>query len=333
MKKIKILLVEDERVTHKVICKYFAEYGYEWDGVYSFKDAAQKIKEKTYDIIFTNIQLPDGSGMELLELMKQYMMHTPVVILTASGKETLIQDALNRGAADFITKPFHRENLPTIIHKNLEKSKIETSKNSVPKVSILSKAIHSLVAALEAKDSYTSGHSMRVAQYAATMGNMLGLSKNDKFILELSAVLHDIGKIGVPDHILKKAASLQDIEYNIAKEHPITGSNIVKKIDELHEVAAIIRHHHEKYDGTGYPDGLKGEAIPLASRILTIVDAYESLVSDRAYRKHKSPDEALTEIIKYAGSQFDPNLVMIFADIIKSGEVFPSPTLLIEEET
>jgi len=313
----RILLVEDDKVTHRSICTALGNHGYECIGAFTLHDALREIKNQPFDLILSDVVLPDGTGIDLLKELGKYLLFIPVVILTASGKQSLIPEALSLGAADFLTKPFHLQNLPTIIERNLERKKLEEQKNIHGRTSMLLKAIQALITALEAKDSYTSGHSRRVARYALMMADALQFSENDRFILELSAILHDIGKIGMPDNILKKSTSLLDMEYKTAKEHTIIGSNIVGKIDELYEVAAIIRHHHERYDGSGYPDGLKGEAIPYMSRILAIVDAYESIISDRVYRRQKSSESAVEELLSNAGTQFDPELVRTFAGLIQ----------------
>jgi len=317
-KKTRILLVEDEKITHNSICTALEKQGYDCVGVYNLKDALNTIRQQPFDLILSDVMLPDGTGIDFLEEVRKYLFSVPFVVLTASGKKSLMQDALAHGASDFLTKPFNLENLPTIIERNLERKRLEEYKNSKKRTSMLFKAIQALITALEAKDSYTSGHSRRVARYALMMAEALKLSEHEKFILELSAILHDIGKIGMPDSILKKSASLLEMEYTTAKEHPIIGSNIVGKIDELHDVAAIIRHHHERFDGSGYPDGLEGEAIPYFSRILAIVDAYESIVSDRVYSKQKSSETAIEELTRNAGTQFDPKLVGIFAELIRN---------------
>jgi putative two-component system response regulator len=332
-KKTKVLLVEDENITHQAIYKSLLMNEYECIGAKTLADATSAVKNEAFDIIICDVMLPDGSGLQLLDSVRKFLFNIPFVVITASEKKRLIQEALARGASDFLTKPFHLNNLPTIIERNIERKKLENFKNNHKKASVLLKAIKSLITALEAKDSYTSGHSVKVAHHARLMGDVLCLSKNEKFTLELSAILHDIGKIGIPDNILHKTSSLLEMEYKTAKEHTVIGSKIVGKIDELQDVAAIIRHHHERYDGKGYPDGLCGDAIPLSARILAIVDAYESIVSDRVYRKHKSSEAALQEIINNAGTQFDPALVMIFADVIHSDFRESKHKLRIEDES
>jgi cyclic di-GMP phosphodiesterase len=312
----KILLVEDEAVTHRAICKSFESNNYNYVGVKNLSDAVAKIKTERFDIIISDVVLPDGSGLDLLDTVHHYLLDVPFVVITASEDKDLIQSAMKKGASDFLSKPFNLKNIPTIIDRNIQRKRIEQEKFNPRNASALLKAIKALISALEAKDSYTSGHSLRVAHYAKMMGEQMKLNDDQQYCLHLSAILHDIGKIGLPDHILKKTTNLVESEYITAKEHPLIGSKIVGNIDELHEVAAIIRHHHERFDGTGYPDGLKGDAIPVLARILAIVDAYEAIVSRRNYGIQQSPQFAVKELMKNSGSQFDPSLVDIFIGLM-----------------
>jgi putative two-component system response regulator len=331
-KPVRILLVEDERTTRQAIQKALLQYGYACHSAETLSEATELIRKESFDLVMSDVRLPDGTGLELLDAMRRILLDMPFVVITASERRTLIKEAYKRGATDYLTKPFNLTNLPTVIERNLERKHIEHELSSPKKPTVLLKAIESLIAALEAKDSYTSGHSLRVAGYARRLGVALNLDENDIFTLELSAILHDIGKIGMPDHILKKSGSLLEAEYDQAREHPVVGSTIVGKIDELREVAAIIRHHHERFDGSGYPDGLRGEVIPYFSRILSLADAFESQVSARVYRKPLSPEKALEELEKNAGNQFDPGLVAVFTSMMRSENLAPETEFQFDKE-
>ncbi len=333
MKTISILLVEDDRIAFQTISETLEFYGYKCYGASTLKEAMASIKKIPFDLVLADYMLPDGNSIELLQEVRRFRFDMPFVVITAMEDMEIIHNALEKGATDFLNKPFNLKNLPAIIERNLERKRLEKKKNSPQKAIVLLKTIKALIAALEAKDPYTSGHSLRVARHARLMAIALNLNDEEQFTLELAAILHDIGKIGMPDNILKKASHLHELEYRIAKEHPVIGSNIVGKIDELKEVAAIIRHHHERYDGSGYPDGLVGAVIPRLARILAIVDAYESIVSERVYSKSKSPEEALNELARSAGTQFDPELVKVFISVMHSELATKKPRLRIEEYT
>ncbi len=312
---LKVLLVEDERVTRRALEHAFEKSKINYVSAAGLQDAVQYIKSHYFDLIMSDIWLPDGSGMDLLDLTFKYRINTPFVVITASEDSRLVRQAMEKGASDFLTKPFNLENIPTIVDRNIQRFNIERSQNNPKKASVLLKTIKALISALEAKDRYTSGHSIRVAFYAGLMAKKLHLNSIDTFNLQLAAVLHDIGKIGIPDRILNKNSSLLKDEYEEAKEHVIVGSDIVGNIDELNMVATIIRHHHERWNGQGYPDGLKGDAIPYLARILMIVDTYEAIVSRRNYSIERSTDYAMDEIKKNSGTQFDPQLVDVFLSL------------------
>ena len=256
-------------------------------------------------------------NIQLVTQIQNLFLEIPIILVSKQITPDHMRLAIRAGSYDFLNEPFELHEIPSLIARNVERKQI-TRINILKKQSaILMKAIKALIAAMEAKDEYTSGHSMRVVKYAMMLADKLCLSQEDRFLLQLSAALHDIGKIGMPDKILKKSATLKEMEFLYMKEHPVIGSKIVGEIDDLKEVAAVIKHHHERYDGTGYPDGLKGEVIPFFARILAIVDAYEALVSDRIYRKSIDMDDAVKILRHNAGSQFDPNLVELFIEELK----------------
>ncbi len=176
--------------------------------------------------------------------------------------------------------------------------------------------LNSMAKIIDARDPYTSQHSSRVTDLSSQIGRAINLADDEIDVLCISASLHDIGKVGIPDHVLLKPGRLNSEEYTVIKQHPDIGANIIQPILPMQKEAEIIRHHHEKYDGSGYPAGLKGPRIPLLSRIITLADAYDAMTSDRPYRKGLPPEKALDEIRKCRGTQFDPDLVDIFIELI-----------------
>ncbi|HPP31776.1 MAG TPA: HD-GYP domain-containing protein, partial [Soehngenia sp.] len=176
--------------------------------------------------------------------------------------------------------------------------------------------IEALNKAVEAKDSYTSGHANRVEELAVNLAKEYHLSFDSIENIRTAAVLHDIGKIGIKDEILNKAGKLTQEEYEIIMKHPSIGAEIIGKVHFLNDVTKIVRHHHEKYDGSGYPDGLKGEEIPIEASILMIADSYDAMTTDRPYRKALTKEMAIEELRKYSGTQFDPRLVDVFINMI-----------------
>lgn len=187
--------------------------------------------------------------------------------------------------------------------------------------------VEALVTALEAKDSYTSGHSSRVAEWSVKLAEELKLPEDRVEQIKYAGVLHDVGKIGVSEQILNKKEKLNEAEWELIRNHPVIGQNIVQSIDFLFDVGSTVRYHHERFDGSGYPDGIKGTDIPLESRIIAVADTYDAMTSSRSYREVLSPAEALTELRRVAGSQLDPQIVEAFCIIIQreNPQVQPSP--------
>ena len=187
--------------------------------------------------------------------------------------------------------------------------------------------VRSLAAAIDAKDAYTRGHSERVAEYATLVAQHMGLSDEEALALELAAYLHDIGKIGIPEAILRKPGRLDDDEFVVMKSHPIVGATILTPVEFPWPIMPAVRHHHEHFDGRGYPAGLKGTEIPLLARILTVADSFEAMVSDRPYRRGRAHSDALTEIVRCAGSQFDPVVVDAFVEVVADLATAQSPAV------
>ena len=181
--------------------------------------------------------------------------------------------------------------------------------------------VKSLVATVEANDQYTGGHSVRVADYATHIAQQMDLADEDVELVQLAAFLHDVGKVSIPEHILNKKGAFDDSEFELIKHHPSKGADILSKIEGMEKVSMIVRHHHERYDGSGYPDGLRGNEIPLASRILGVADTLDAITTDRAYRKKRDIHLAIDEIIRCAGSQFDPEIIRALKQSLENGTV------------
>lgn len=178
--------------------------------------------------------------------------------------------------------------------------------------------IITLTSVVDAKDAYTAGHSERVTKLAVAIGRKMGLGEKQLHDLELASLFHDIGKIGIPDNILLKPGMLSDDEFKKIKRHPLLGARILKNIDYLAAARPAILHHHERYDGDGYPNGIKGTAIPLGARIIAVADSYDAMISDRPYRSGMTHNKAVAEINKNKGSQFDPEIADVFLSVIES---------------
>jgi putative nucleotidyltransferase with HDIG domain len=318
-KKI-VLVVEDDIHYGQMLADGLLNYQYSVKLEFSATGALDVIRREKVDIVLTDIAMPGISGIDLSQHIMEMYLDIPVVLLTGVNDLKLVKYALDVGISDYIVKPVKVEELPVVIERNLHRKMIENQHLQENKAETLFKALKALMRALDAKDPYTYGHSQRVVKLAMMMASELELDNERTYTLQLAAALHDIGKIGMPDNILKKAEGLEDYEINKAKDHPIIGSQILGEIEELSEVASIVRHHHERFDGKGYPDGLRGEAIPFNSRILSIIDAYEALVSDRVYRKGMTSKKACDIIKNNSGKQFDPYLVDIFIYTVQKPE-------------
>jgi putative two-component system response regulator len=308
----RVLVIEDDIDYGQMLADALENLHYKVYLSFSATGGLDIIREKKLDIILTDLKMPGINGLELTQKIIKMYLDIPIVLITGLNDLSLVKKALEIGVSDYIVKPITVDELPVVVERNLQRKILEKRQFQNNRADSLLKALKALMKALDAKDSYTYGHSQRVVRLAMQMGDELHLSSDEKYTLQLAASLHDIGKIGMPDNILKKADSLEDIEMRKAKDHPVVGSEILGEIEELSEVASIVRHHHERFDGKGYPDGLKGNAIPLFSRILFILDAYEAIASDRVYRKGIGQQKALDEIVQNAGSQFDPELVEVF---------------------
>lgn len=291
---------------------------------------ALKIMEhQTPDLILLDLMMPELDGKEFfLELQKEKKWSDiPVIFLTSDTKDQTEAECLHLGAYDFIGKPIVKEVLLSRVGKTLELT--DYRKNLQKKLDEKTRQIETaylqtmaaLAHTIDAKDPDTNGHSRRVAGYTKQITQSLGWSEQDSENAYFIALLHDVGKIGVPDAVLKKQDRLTGKEYELMKQHPVIGAEILKEIKMLDGLSNGTLYHHERFDGSGYPNGLKGDEIPLIARIISVADTYDAMTSTRCYRKGLSPETAMAELKKQRGRQFDPEIVDKFLKIADSLEV------------
>ncbi len=307
--QVRILVLESDPQTLSSLKAFLARNGYQVFGASSGEAALEAVKEREYDIILCDLSLQGISGMEVTKTISRMHPHIPVVVMASSGNIEMSRQAFDAGASDFIIKPVDFPALPFVLENNMQRKRIEQRRLSEERANVLFKAIKAIAAAIDSKSHYTGRHSAHMAELCLEIGQELRLSPERMATLELAAHIHDVGKIATPESVLDKPGKLTPEEWQEILMHPCTGAELLAEIEELAEVAAVIRHHHEHYDGTGYPDGLRGEGIPFLSRILAVADALEAMTSNRPYRPAISWPAAVEELQRHSGTQFDPLVV------------------------
>jgi response regulator RpfG family c-di-GMP phosphodiesterase len=326
-----VLIVDDEEVITILLQEALSEH-FKITFCSSGEDAVPILVNHPPDVLVADKNLPGMSGIDLLRQAKQLKPETEVILITGYASLESAIEALRFGAYDYLIKPFDDLNIV------VEKIRLATEKRALGrerqmlmeqvmttneelrraqerlKLGYL-QTLSSMVTALETRDSYTRGHSDRVAELSGMIGKQLGLSGHQLFHLVDGARLHDIGKIGIREEVLNKATQLSNEEFDHIKTHPLMGAEIIGKIEIYAHLIPMIRHHHERYDGKGYPNGLVGQSIPLEARIISVADTFDAMTSSRPYRRTRSPGEALRIIREVAGSQLDPQAVKAFLAI------------------
>ena len=312
----RLLIVDDVEAMRLTLTTCLQLSGYQVHSASSGGEALELLRSQPFDLLLTDQSMPGLSGLELTDAVARMHPDMPIVVLTGHTDVELAKDSLRRGASDFVTKPVNARELPILVERNLTRRRLEVARLREREGQVLFEALKALASAVDAKDRHTARHSRQVTRLALLLADAIGLSSEERYQLELSAWMHDVGKIGVPDSILSKPTALTEDEFAIVTLHPVKGGEIVGDIVELTRVADVIRHHHERIDGTGYPDGLKGAALPLASRIILISDAFEAMTADRSYRRGLGREIALRELRDHSGTQFDPELVKVFIRMV-----------------
>ncbi len=322
----RILIVDDEKRILQTFKLMFSDSAARVTTASNAEEALGALSGDRFDLVFLDCFIGKDRGLDLMQKMASRDPSLYFVMITANGNTDLAVEALKRGAADFITKPFFFADIIKSItyvnkKKELDQQKKELLATLETKVqertqeleTVYVDVLASLAQVLETRDFSTFGHCKRVSHYAQLIAGEMGLSHEDKHYLQIASLLHDVGKIGISDSILLKPAALDKDEWSSLKHHPAKGVEILKPLKYLGPALPAILHHHEFYDGTGYPAGLKADAIPLNARIIAVADAWDVMRSDRPYRKALSREAAEAELRKFAGVQFDPVVVDIFS--------------------
>ena len=325
MKKI-ILIVDDDRLTLSTAQKLLGSE-YKVVAVNSGKQAFKYLERHMPDLILLDINMPEIDGFEVMAKLQKDARWSkiPVIFLTADRSAETEIKCFGVGACDYIAKPFEPNIMLSRIRSTIEldgyrkdlQRRLDEKTKEMERITI--QAIMTVASTVDAKDDYTKGHSMRVAAYSELLAQRLGWSEEEIQNIYYVAMLHDVGKIGVPDAVLNKPFKLTDVEFRLIKGHTLVGAEILNDFKMFPNVNVGAKYHHERYDGRGYPEGLKGESIPLVARVIGLVDSYDAMTSNRVYRRRLNDDVVMKELEKGKGSQWDPELVDIFVDLIKEG--------------
>ena len=331
----RILVVDDEDHVRSMIGVALERQGYDVQLAPSGREALEILGKNSFDLVLTDIVMHDGNGIYLLDRIRGMQPNVPVVMVTAIHDISVAIDSMRRGAYDYLLKPFEREHLVATVVRALQYGQALEESHSYQqsleqvvraRTEMLRQAmedlehsyditLEALGDALDLKDSETEGHSKRVTAYTIALARAMGISPAEIKIIARGAFLHDIGKMAIPDDILRKPAALTLEEQEVMREHCTRGFNILCKIPFLKEAAEIVFSHQEHYDGSGYPNALRGGEIPIGARIFAVADTLDAITSDRPYRKATSFDAAREEILRCSGTQFDPSVVEVFLKI------------------
>ena len=321
-----IFVVDDDISNLKIAGAILSGAGMRVTALKSGQSLLDKISEGARpDLILLDLMMPEMDGFETLQKLRNLERdgeEIPVIFLTASEDGDSEARGLSMGAMDFIRKPFVPEVLTIRVQHLIDLIRLqrdlytEVAIKTAEYEQLFIQVVQSLADAIDAKDTYTNGHSGRVAEYAREIARRAGYNSKEQNDIYIMGLLHDVGKIGIPDEVINKPSRLTDEEYNIIKAHPVMGAKILKNIGNMPKLAVGAKWHHERYGGGGYPDGLIGEEIPEEARIIAVADAYDAMTSYRSYRGVIPQSKVRTEIENGIGTQFDPRFARIMLDMM-----------------
>ena len=330
------LIVDDEPRLRQVLMHLMRNDGFTCLEAGNGEEALALLEHQPMTLVMSDLRMPKMDGLELLRQIRGRWPDTAVVMITAVADVEVAVSCLAIGAMDYLTKPFHLEEVRARVAQALEKRRLVIDNRGYQeslqeKVAVQARrleelflaSIQSLAEALEVKDPYTRGHSVRVSHYAVVIAREMGVDGEMLRQVELGGHVHDIGKIGVREDVLNKPGKLTDAEYEHIMSHPVVGWRILAPLlGETPVALNVVRSHHERFDGRGVPDRLAGPAIPLEARIAAAADSFDAMTSDRPYRPDGlTMEDAVKEIVRCSGSQFDPDVVRAFLSAVESGRL------------
>jgi response regulator RpfG family c-di-GMP phosphodiesterase len=330
-----ILVVDDEEAVRILIGRFLSRLGYRATEAASGEEALTAMARDRFDLVLSDVKMPGMNGMSLLAEVRRRYPDTPVLMLTGCENVSTAVDAMKGGAFDYVLKPFRLDQVETSVREALKRQsdlreqagRLEQLEKTVREQTVqlhtllgdLNEAsegtLEALVAALDAREHETKAHSRRVAEYTVYLARGMNLPDEAIETIRRGAMLHDIGKIGISDNILLKPSRLTEREWREMQRHPQIGYWILDAVETLRPAAEIVLSHHERFDGRGYPRGLRGEDIPLGARIFSVVDSFDAITSDRPYQRGKPYETAREEIAMNSGVQFDPLMVSAFLHV------------------
>lgn len=328
-KKSKILVVEDDDAVARLLCSILEHSGFSvrvCTNPYEFESIADSAQP---ELVITDLTMPGRNGMEILRVIASRYPGTSAIVLTGDSEISNAVGAMQLGALDYVVKPVSGRVLNAVVTGALarRRSALDQKRDAERIIAIQRQSLvelqqllwrgseatlAALSTALDARERATAGHSERVSRYAADLARRAGVPDSKLYAIRVGALLHDIGKIGIPDSILLKSGKLSADEWEIMRSHPKVGFQILSPLEQFRDAADLVLLHHERWDGTGYPNGVSGDRIPVGARIFAVVDAFDAITSDRPYRRRSSVPAALREIESGAGTQFDPDLARLF---------------------
>ena len=336
---MRCLVVDDEPRLRQVLVRLMETDGFICSEAANGIEALEAVQRNAFTLVLSDLRMPRMDGIELLRQLRARFPDVAVVMITAVADVEVAVSCLAIGAMDYLTKPFHLEEVRARVIQALDRRRLilenrEYQERLEERVAAQARrleelflaSIQSFAEALEVKDPYTRGHSVRVSQYSSVIARTLDLDTEVVRQVELGGHVHDIGKIGVRESVLNKPGKLTDSEYEHIMTHPVVGWRILSPLLRDAPLAlSIVRSHHERFDGRGVPDGLSGQSIPLGARIAAVADSFDAMVSFRPYRGVRmSMEETLAELRKHSGSQFDPDVVDAFARAVAQGGIEPA---------